>query len=95
MPPAAEQIPGKYLWFLVARATGKQHVDPEYLILTLTRLIDFLVEREVKELLLPVIDPNGGRLNPRELYALIHLIFSDTNIQVFLHKMYCLIKGGG
>ena len=92
MPPAASQIPGKYLWFLVARATGKQHVDPEYLILTLTRLIDFLLEREVKQLLLPVIDPNRGRLHPRKLYALIHLIFSDTNIQVILHKKYFLIK---
>ena len=26
------------------------------------------------------IGPNGGRLHPRELYALIHVIFSDFNI---------------
>ena len=50
--------------------------------LGLTRLRDFLVEREVKELSLPVYDPNRGRLHPRELYALIRVIFSDTNIQV-------------
>ena len=53
-PPAALQIPGKYLWFLVTRATEKRHVDPENLVLSLTRLRDFLVEREVKELSLPV-----------------------------------------
>ena len=58
-------------------------VDPENLVLSLTRLRDFLVERDVKELSLPVYDQNRGRLHPRELYALIHEIFSDTNIQVY------------
>ena len=29
LPPAVSQIPGKYLCFLVTRATEKQHVDPE------------------------------------------------------------------
>ena len=85
LPPAASQIPGMYLCFLVTRATEKRHVDPENLVLSLTRLRDFLVEREVKELSLPVYDPNRGRLHPRELYALIHVIFSDTNIQVYPH----------
>ena len=36
VPPAASQIPGKYLCFLVTRATEKQHVDPENLVLSLT-----------------------------------------------------------
>ena len=93
LPPVASQIPGKYLCFLVTRATEKRHVDPENLVLSLTRLRDFLVERDVKELSLPVYDPNRGRLHPRELYALIHVIFSDTNIQVYLHKKYYLSKG--
>ena len=52
--PAASQISGKNLCFLVTRATEKRHVDPENLVLSLTRLRDFLVEREVKELSLPV-----------------------------------------
>ena len=60
LPPAASQIPGKYLCFLVTRATEKRHVDPENLVLSLTRLRDFLVERDVKELSLPVYDPNRG-----------------------------------
>ena len=42
---------------------------------------------------LPVYDPNRGRLHPRELYALVHVIFSDTNIQVYLHKKYYLSIG--
>ena len=33
LPPAASQIPGKYLCFLVTRATEKQHVDPGNLVL--------------------------------------------------------------
>ena len=93
LPPAVPQIPGKYLCFLVTRATEKQHVDPENLVLSLTRLRDFLVEMDVKELSLPVYDPNRGRLHPRELYALVHVIFSDTNIQVYLHKKYYLSIG--
>ena len=93
LPPAASQIPGKYLCFLVTRATEKRHVDPEDLVLSLTRLRDFLGEREVKELSLSVYDPNRGRLHPRELYALIRVMFSDTNIQVYLHKKYYLSIG--
>ena len=54
LPPAPSQIQGKYLCFLLTRATEKRHVDPENLVLSLTRLRDFLVEREVKELSLPV-----------------------------------------
>ena len=93
LPPAVSQIPGKFLCFLVTRATEKQHVDPENLVLSLTRLRDFLVEMDVKELSLPVYDPNRGRLHPRELYALVHVIFSDTNIQIYLHKKYYLSIG--
>ena len=51
------------------------------------------MEREVKELSLQVYDPNRRRLHPRELYALIHVIFCDTNIQVYLHKKYYLSIG--
>ena len=54
LPPAASQIQGKYLCFLVTRATEKQHVDPEVLVLFMTRLRYLLVEKGVKELSLPV-----------------------------------------
>ena len=68
-------------------------MDPENLVLSLTRLRYFLVEMDVEELSLPVYDPNRGRLHPRELYALVLLIFSDTNIQVYLHKKHYLSIG--
>ena len=90
LPPAASQIPGKYLCFLLTRATERHHIDPEVLVLSLSRLRDFLLEREVRDLSLPVYNPNRGRLNPRKLYALIHVIFADTNIQDYLHKKYYL-----
>ena len=93
LPPVASQIPGKYLCFFVTKATEKRHLDPENLVLSLTRLRDFFAERKVKELLLTVCDPNRGRLHPRELYALIHVIFSDAKIQVYLHKKYYLSIG--
>ena len=56
--PVALQIPGKYLCFLVTKATDKQDVDPESLVLALTRPSDFLVERGVTYLSLPVYDPS-------------------------------------
>ena len=90
LPPVASQIPGKYLCFLVTKATDRQHVDPESLVLALIRLRDFLVERGVTSLSLPVYDPNRGKLHPRELYALVHVIFSETDMEVYLHKKYYL-----
>ena len=84
------QIPGKYLCFLVTKATDRQHVDPESLVLALIRLRDFLVERGVTSLSLPVYDPNRGKLHPRKLYALVHVVFSETDIEVYLHKKYYL-----
>ena len=57
-------------------------MDPEDLVISLTRLRDLLVEMEVKELSLLVHEPSRRRLYPRELFALVLVIFSDTNIQV-------------
>ena len=54
--------------------------------LALTRLSDFMVERGIREVSMPVYDPNMGRLNPRELYAILHVAFADTEIVVHLHK---------
>ena len=39
---------------------------------------------------LPVDDPNRGKQHPRELYALKQLIFSEADIDVYLHKKYYL-----
>ena len=63
---------------------------PESLVLALTRLKDFLGERGVTSLSLPVYDPNRGKLHPRELYALVHVIISESDIEVYLHKKYYL-----
>ena len=93
LAPAASQTPGNYLCFLVTRAKEKQHTEAEDLALSLTRLKDSLVESGMKELSLPVYDPDRGRLHPRELYALIHVIFSETNLELYLHKKYCLSIG--
>ena len=48
--PAASQTAGKFLCFLVTKTTDRQHVFPESLVLALTRLRDFLVERGVTSL---------------------------------------------
>ena len=90
LPPAASQIPGKYLCFLLTKATDRQHVNPESLVLALNRFRDFLVERGVTSLSLPVYDPNRGKLHPRVLYALVHVIFLKADIEVYLHKKYYL-----
>ena len=80
---------GKLLMLLGDKGNGEAARGPgksSFVLDEIERLL--FVEREVKELSLPVYDPNRGRLHPRELYALIHVIFSDTNIQVYLHKKF-------
>ena len=44
LPPSVSQVPGKYLCFLVTRVNEWNTIDPEQLILALTRLRDFMVE---------------------------------------------------
>ena len=89
LPSVASHIPGKYLCFFLTKATDKQHVNPESLVLALTRLSNFLVERGVTSLLYQSMI-SIGKLHPRELYALVHVIFSETDIEVYLHKKYYL-----
>ena len=72
------------------KATDRQHVNPESLVLALTRVKDLLVEIGVTSLSLPVYDPNRGKLYPRELFAIVRVIYSETDVEVYLHKKYYL-----
>ena len=90
LPPSVAQVPGKYLCFLVTRVNEKNTIDPEHLMLALTRLRDFMIERGIMEVSMPVYDPNRDKLSPRELYAILHVVFAETEIMVHLHKKYYL-----
>ena len=94
LPPSVSQVPGNYLcFFLIARVSERNMIDPEHVVLALTRLKDFLVEIGTCELSVPVYNPNRGRLTPRELYAIRHMVFVETKIIVHLHKKYYLSIG--
>ena len=67
LPPSVSQVPGKYLCFLVTTVNERNTIDPEHVMLALTRLRDFIVERRIMEVSMPVYDPNRGKLSPREL----------------------------
>ena len=90
LPPSVAQVPGKYLCFLVTRVSERSTIDPEHVMLALTRLPDFMIERRITEVSRPVYDPNRGKLSPRELYAILHMVFAETEIMVHLHKKYYL-----
>ena len=90
LPPSLAQVPGKYLCFLVTRANERNTIDPEHVKLALTRLRDFMIEREIVEVSMPAYDPNRGKLSPRELYAILRVVFAETEIRVHLHKKYYL-----
>ena len=90
LPPSVAQVPGKYLCFLVTRVNDRNTIDPEHVILALTRLRDFMIERGIVEVSMPVYDPNRGKLSSRELYAILHVVFAETEIMVHLHKKYYL-----
>ena len=90
LPPSVSQVPGKYLCFLVTKVNERNTIDPEHVMLALTRMRDFMVERGIMEVSMPVYDPNRGKLNPRELYAILHVVVAETKITVHLHKKYYL-----
>ena len=90
LPPLVSQVPGKYLCFLVTRVSERNTIDPEHVMLALTRQRDFMVEKGIMEVSMPVYDPNRGKLNPRELYSILHVVFAETEITVHLHKKYYL-----
>ena len=90
LPPSVPQVPGKYVWFLVTRVNERNAIDPEHVMLALTRLMDFMFERGILEVSMPIYDPNRGKLNPRKLYAILHVVFAETEIMVHLHKNYYL-----
>ena len=77
--------------WLRERVNERNMRDPEHVIMALTRLRDFMIKRGILEVSMPVYDPNRGKLNPRELYAILHVIFAETEITVHLHKKYYLI----
>ena len=84
LPPSVSQVPGKYI-FLVTRVSERNMIDPKYVILALTSLRDFMLERGIMEVSMPVYDPNRGKWNPRELYNILHVVFAETKITVHLH----------
>ena len=88
LPPSVSQVTGKYPCFLVTRVNERKTINPEHVVLALTRLRDFMVERGILEVSMPVYDPNRGKLNPRKLYAILHVVFAETEITVHLHKKY-------
>ena len=86
LPPSVAQVPGEYLCFLVTRVNERNTIDPEHVMLALKKLRDFMIERGIMEVSMPVYDPNRGKLSPRELYAILHVVFAETEIMVHLHK---------
>ena len=88
LPPSVSQVPGKYLCFLVTRVSERNTIDLEHVMLALTRLRDFLVERGIREVSMPFYDPNRGRLNIRVLYVILHVVFAEAKIMVHIHKKY-------
>ena len=74
----------------MTRVKDRNTIDPEHMMLALTKLRDFMFERGIGEVSMPVYDPNRGRLNRRELYAILHVVFAETEIMVHLHKKYYL-----
>ena len=47
LPPSVSQIPCKYLCFLVTRHNERNTIDPAHVMLALTRLGDFMVDRGI------------------------------------------------
>ena len=76
----------------MTRVNDRNTIDPEHVMLALTRLRDFMIERRITEVSRPVYDPNRGKLSPKELYAILHVVFAETEMMVhFITKYYLSI----
>ena len=53
IPPSVSQVPGKYLCFLVTTTNKRNVIDSQHVMLALTELRDFLVERRIEEVSMP------------------------------------------
>ena len=60
LPPSVSQIPGKYLSFLVTRVSERNTIDPEHVMLAITRLRDFMIERRIVEVSIPSMTQTGA-----------------------------------
>ena len=49
LPSSVSQVSGEYLCFLVTRVNERNTIDPENVMLALTRLRDFMIERGILE----------------------------------------------
>ena len=90
LPPSVSQVPGKYVCFLVTRVNERNTIDPEHVKLALAMLRGFMVERGKLEVSMTVYDSNRGKLNPRKMYAVLHVVSAETELMVHLHKKYYL-----
>ena len=79
----------------VTRINERNTIDPEHVMLALTMLRDFMVERGIMEVSTPVYEPIRGKLSPRELYVILHVVFAETEIMVHLHKKEFRADNGG
>ena len=83
--PVASHITGKTCVFLVIKATVRQHVNPENLVLALTRLWDFLFESEVTSLYLPLNESNRYSTPKRDKWS-SKCDFLEIYNEMYLHK---------
>ena len=81
---------GKHMCFLLRRVSERTVVDTGHVVLALTRLRDFLAEWGIEEISIPVYHPNRSKLKPRELFAVLHVVFAESEITQHLHKKYFL-----
>ena len=74
--------PSPSLCFLVTRVSERNVIDPEHVMVALTRL-RVGCKGDKKGF-------NRGSLNPGELYAILHVVFLETEVMLHLHKKYYL-----
>ena len=87
-PPSVAQVPGKYLCFLVTRVNDRNTIDPEHVMLALTRLRDFMIERRITEVSLPVYDPKQGQVEPKGIIRYPTRGLLQAEIMVHMPKKY-------
>ena len=88
--PEMTQEAGKHLCLMVTRLRGRYRVAPPTLFKCLESFRDKLIAMDIQNVSMPVSDMGRVNVDFQDLYAILALICSGTDISVHLHDRFYL-----
>ena len=90
LPSSVSQVPGKCLFIFGEASQREEGGGPRARGAGFDTVKGLSCGKGIKEVSIPVYDPNRGGLDPRELNAILLVVFAKTEKIVHLNKKYYL-----